>query len=320
MKLLEKIDRVPGGIILIPMLCTAIIRTLFPGALFVGGVTTKLFSTYGTQVFIGALLFLAGSQFRVKDTPKALCRGGVLLLGKIVIGVVLTVLYLRLFGRDGVLGISVLALCITVLSLNPGAFLAVVTAHGDAVDPPGFGLYNLVIVPTVPAVVLGMLDGAAFDYMGIITTLIPFLLGMLLGNLDGELRKMFGAATRPVLFFAGCDFGAAVDLLAAVRTGLSGLVLSLIYIVCCLGLLLLVDRKLLRQPGYASASLSCVAGASVSMPVLVGEMLPRYAPYAEAATAQVACCVVITTVFSCFFTRWVLKRYGEAPGRRGKKV
>lgn len=312
MKLLEKIDRLPGGIILVPMLCTAVIHTLFPSALQVGGITTKVFSTYGTQVFIGVMLFLAGAQFHVRDVPRAMCRGGVLLLGKVLIAVCLTVCFLQRFGQSGALGISALAFCIAMLSLNPGTFLAVSTEHGDAMDPPGFGLYNLLVVPAVPAVVLGVLDGAAFDYMGIVTTLIPFLLGMLLGNLDEELRKLFAGATRPMLFFAGCDFGAAVDLFAAVRSGISGLVLSAAYILFCGFGLLLVDRKLLRQPGYASASLSCIAGASVSMPPLVAEVLPQYAPYVEAATAQIACGVVLTTVFSCFFTRWVLKRWGGA--------
>lgn len=316
MKILEKIDKIPGGIILTPMLCTAIINTVCPQALLVGGVTTKLFSTYGTQVFIGALLFLAGSQLSVKDVPGALKRGGVLLLGKVLIAVVLTMIYLRLFEAEGILGIPVLAFCITVISLNPGTFLAVASAHGDSIDPPGFGLYNLVVVPTVPALILGVLDGAAFDYMGIVTTMVPFLLGMLLGNLDPDLKKLFGGAIRPMLFFAGCNFGAAVDLLAAVRTGLSGIALSLIYILFCALGLLLVDKLVLRQPGYAAASLSCVAGASVSMPAIVGEILPQYAPYAQTATAQIACAVVITTVFSCFFTKWVLHRYGEAPGRK----
>lgn len=316
MKLLNKIDRIPGGIILVPMLCTALINTVFPEALQVGGITTKLFSTYGTQVFIGALLFLAGAQFRVRDVPKALCRGGILLLGKVIIAVCLTVCFLRFFGQSGVLGISALAFCIAMLSLNPGTFLAVASEHGDSIDPPGFGLYNLVVVPAVPAVVLGVLDDAAFDYMGIVTTLVPFLLGMLLGNLDEDLRKLFAGATRPMLFFAGCDFGAAVNLLDAVRSGLSGLVLSGIYILCCGFGLLLVDRKLLRQPGYASASLSCIAGASVSMPPLVAEVLPQYAPYVESATAQIACGVVLTTVFSCFFTQWVLKRWGGAAEAR----
>lgn len=297
---------------MVPMFCTAVINTLFPGALQVGGITTKVFSTYGTQVFIGVMLFLSGSQFRVRDVPKAMCRGGVLLLGKILIAVCLTLCFLRLFGQPGIMGISVLGFCIAMLSLNPGMFLAVSTEHGDAMDSPGFGLYNLMVVPTVPIVVLGILDGAPFDYMSIVTTLFPFLLGMLLGNLDEDLRELFAGATRPMLFFAGCDFGAAVNLFAAVRSGLAGLVLSVIYILFCGFGLLLVDRKLLRQPGYASASLSCVAGASVSMPPLVAEVLPQYASYVEAATAQLACGVILTTVFSCFFTRWVLKRWGGA--------
>lgn len=312
MKLLKTMNRIPGGIILTPMLCTALLRTFCPAVLEVGGITTKLFTSYATQVFIGALLFLAGSQFRVKDVPKAMGRGGVLLLGKVIIAVVLTAVYLRLFGQAGVLGVSALAFCVVAVSLNPGTFLAVATVHGDELDPPGFGLYNLMVAPSVPAVVLGVLDGAAFDYMSVITTLIPFLLGMLLGNLDGELRTLFGGATRPVLFFAGCTFGSAVDLTAAVQTGVSGVLLSLVYIVfCCFGLLF-VDKVILRQSGYAAASLSCVAGASVSIPVIVGQMLPQYAPYGEAAAAQVACCVVITTVFSSIFTRWVLKRWGGA--------
>ena len=74
------------------MLCSALVNTFEPGLLQVGGVTTKLFSTYGTQVFIGALLFLAGSQLSVKDVGKALKRGGVLLLGRILIGIILAVI------------------------------------------------------------------------------------------------------------------------------------------------------------------------------------------------------------------------------------
>lgn len=315
MKLLNRIDKLPGGIILVPMLCTALINTFFPEILQVGGITTKVFSTYGTQVFIGVLLFLAGSQFSVKDVVPAMKRGGVLLLAKIIIAVAMTTIYLRVFGTEGVMGISVLSFCIVMISLNPGTFLAVSTAHGDSIDPPGFGLFNLVVVPSVPAIILGVLDGAKFDYMVLVTTLIPFLLGMLLGNLDQDMKKLFGGATRPMLFFAGCDFGAAVNLTAAVRTGLSGIAISILYILFCAGGMVLVDRKILRQPGYAGASLSCVAGASVSMPPLVAEILPQYADDAAAATAQIACAVVITTVFSCFFTKWVLKRYGDAPNR-----
>lgn len=307
MKLLKTIDRLPGGIILIPMLCTAVINTLLPAALQVGGVTTKLFSTYGTQVFIGALLFLAGSQLSFRDVPAAMKRGGVLLLGKIIIGALVTAIYMRLFGQEGILGIPTLALCVVILSANPGVYLAVVTAHGDELDPPGFGLFNLLSVPTIPMVILGVLDGGPFDYMSVITTLIPFLLGMLLGNLDPDMKQMFSGATRPVLFFAGFNFGAGVNLVAAVQTGISGIGLSLIYIVFAAFGLYLVDRIFLKRPGYAAASLSSVAGAAVSIPAIIGAQLPQYGQYADTATALVACTVVFTTIFNSIFTKWTLK-------------
>lgn len=306
MKILKTIDQLPGGIILVPMLCSALVNTLAPELLQVGGVTTKLFSTYGTQVFIGALLFLSGSQLAVRDVPKAMKRGGVLLLGKILIGVLLTALYLALWGQEGVFGIPALAFCVVVLSVNPGVFLAVANQHGDELDPPGFGLFNLLSVPTVPLVVLGVLDGGAFDYMSITTTLFPFLFGMLLGNLDPDMKRLFSGATKPILFFAGFNFGAAVDLFAVIGTGFSGFILSLVYIIFCAFGLLLIDRLVLRRPGYAAASLSAVAGAAVSMPAIIGETLPQYAVYGDAATALVACCVVFTTIFNGFFTKWIL--------------
>lgn len=307
MKILKTIDKLPGGIILVPMLCSALVNTFAPGLLQVGGVTTKLFSTYGTQVFIGALLFLAGSQLSVKDVGKALKRGGVLLLGRILIGVILTALYMSLWGAEGILGIPALAFCIVVLSVNPGVFLAVVNQHGDEIDPPGFGLFNLLSVPTVPLVVLGVLDGGRFDYMSIITTLFPFFFGMLLGNLDKDMKQLFSGATKPVLFFAGFNFGAGVDLFAVIGTGASGIALSLVYIIFGAFVLVLIDRLILRRPGYAAASLSAVAGAAVSMPQIIGEALPQYAPFAATSTALVACCVVLTTIFNAFFTKWIIQ-------------
>lgn len=308
MKILKTMDKLPGGIILVPMLFSALVNTFAPGLLQAGGVTTKLFSTYGTQVFIGALLFLSGSQLAFCDFGKAMKRGGVLLIGKILIGVLLTALYIALFGSEGVFGIPSLAFCIVVFSVNPGVYLAVVNQYGDELDPPGFGLFNLLSVPTVPLVVLGVLDGGAFDYMSIITTLFPFFFGMLLGNLDTDMKQLFSGATRPILFFAGFNFGAGVNLLAVIGTGMAGLLLSAAYLMSSGFGLLLIDRFVLRRPGYAAASLSAVAGAAVSIPAIIGETLPRYAVFADSATALVACCVVLTTIFNGFFTKWVLNR------------
>lgn len=308
MKLLEKIEKIPGGIVLVPMTITAVIHTFLPELLAVGGITTALFSDYAVMTFIGILLFLAGSQLQVRTVPAALMRGGVLLLVKLALAVALTLGYGALFGSNGIAGVSLLAFCITVCSLNPGTFLAVAAEHGDEVDIPGFAFYNLIVVPAVPALILGAAGGTAMDWMGILTTLIPFLLGMLLGNLDPDFRALFATTARPVLFFAGFTFGASVDLLAAARCGGAGFLLTGLYLLICATILYFTDRLVLKQPGYASVSLSCVSPASVSMPTIVAAVLPQFEPYASAATAQIAATVVLTTVVCTLLTRQVLRR------------
>lgn len=315
MKILKFLDRIPGGIILVPMLVTALINTFCPAVLQAGGITTKLFSGYATQSFIGVLLFLAGSQLAVRDVGAAFKRGGVLLLARILIAVIVSVAYLKAFGTDGILGVSAMTVCVFMCSLNPGTFLATAAQHGDKYDMPAFGLYNLMVVPAVPTIILGMAEGAPFDYMSLITTIAPFVLGMILGNLDPDMKQLFSTATRPMLFFLGFTFGANVDLIGAARNLPIGLLISAVYCVIYMTLLLLVDRKVLRQPGYGSMSTCSIAGASIAMPPVIVQTLPQYADHVAAATAQIACAVLITTVLCVFATNFVLKKYGDSPLR-----
>ena len=66
MKILQRIDKIPGGIVLVPMAITAVIHSFAPEALNIGGITTALFSASSTTCFIGLLLFLSGSQLKSK--------------------------------------------------------------------------------------------------------------------------------------------------------------------------------------------------------------------------------------------------------------
>lgn len=75
---------VPGGTLIVPMLLTALINTLFPQALSVGGTTTPLFKT-ASMAIIGFILFCSGAAIN----PALLCRllknNGVYFIMKIVI-------------------------------------------------------------------------------------------------------------------------------------------------------------------------------------------------------------------------------------------
>ena len=51
MDILGKVNKVPGGIMVVPMLITAVINTFAPGALKIGGPVTGAFSGYGAMAF-----------------------------------------------------------------------------------------------------------------------------------------------------------------------------------------------------------------------------------------------------------------------------
>ena len=62
MDILGKVNKVPGGIMVVPMFITALINTFIPAALKIGGPTSGAFSGAGAMATIGMLLFTAGSQ------------------------------------------------------------------------------------------------------------------------------------------------------------------------------------------------------------------------------------------------------------------
>ena len=104
------LTKVPAGMMVIPLLLGSVLATLCPQVLEIGGLTTALFSSAGTNTLLGVLLFSMGTTLQVRDMPKVLKRGGVLLLSKFAIGAVLGSLVGKIFGDAGFLGLSALAI------------------------------------------------------------------------------------------------------------------------------------------------------------------------------------------------------------------
>ena len=55
--ILKILNKVPAGMMVIPLLLGSVLATLFPQALQIGGLTTALFSSAGTNTLLGVLLF-----------------------------------------------------------------------------------------------------------------------------------------------------------------------------------------------------------------------------------------------------------------------
>ena len=54
--------KIPGGLLIVPMLLAAIINTMLPSLFQIGDPTTALFTSKGTMVLIGMILFISGTQ------------------------------------------------------------------------------------------------------------------------------------------------------------------------------------------------------------------------------------------------------------------
>ena len=151
--ILKHMQKVPGGLMIVPMLITAIINTIWPEALQIGGSTTGAFST-GTMTIIGIVLVISGSQLKLSQLAACLKRGGVLCLVKILLGFAAFFIVQAIWGIDGVAGMSLLALVIAFSSCNPGVYLALINDYGDTTDKTVLGLMSLVSVPALPLLIL----------------------------------------------------------------------------------------------------------------------------------------------------------------------
>jgi 2-keto-3-deoxygluconate permease len=63
MKLKANVERIPGGMMVVPLILAAPINTLFPQALAIGGFTTALFKN-GAMTLIGMFLVLYGWRYK----------------------------------------------------------------------------------------------------------------------------------------------------------------------------------------------------------------------------------------------------------------
>ena len=96
-KLMQK---VPGGLIIVPMLIGVLANTFIPNVLEIGGFTSGMFKT-GTACLLGMFLLLNGASIDVKKIGMPLYKGCTLTLMKFVVGIVLGLLVAKIGGAAG---------------------------------------------------------------------------------------------------------------------------------------------------------------------------------------------------------------------------
>lgn len=308
MNILDRVQKIPGGMMVVPMAIAALINTLIPSVLQIGNPLTATFTSKGTMCVVGMMLVFTGIQIKPKQIILCLRRGGILSGIKIVIGIVIGILIMKLFGMNGVLGISTLAWVACLTSCNPGLYIALMNDYGDEIDRVNYVLLNVIGLPFIPVCILGFANGNGLDYKSIIATMVPLLLGMFLGCLDPKIREFSKDGVKVLIPFMGFCLGVNINLGLAIHSIGKGMLLFLVYMVFNFIPLYLIDTKLLKQRGHSSAAISCVAGLAMTVPGLMAESDKSYLQYVNEATAQLAFVVVISAIVTPWLVRKVVMK------------
>lgn len=191
MKILKNVKKVPGGLMMIPLLLATIINTFMPEIMQIGSFTTAIFSAEGTATIIGICLFCLGTNFKIKDIKESLKRGGVLLITKVLSGAIIGIIINTYFGFKGIIGISTIAIIGASTNSNNNLYLTLVNEYGDEKDLAAQGVLNFNTGAFFTLVILGIAGTANIPIMSLISAIGPFLIGMLIGNLDEEIGEFF---------------------------------------------------------------------------------------------------------------------------------
>ncbi len=197
--ILEKMNKVPGGLIIIPLLVAILINTFAPQVLSIGGPTTALFKV-GSSAMMGIFLLICGTSINIRQAGLPLYKGAVLLFLKCLAGALAVWVAGTLFGPSGFLGISTLALIACLTSSNSSLYIALCSNYGDASDAGAISVFCIKDGPFVTMMVLGVSGPANIPFAALLSMLIPLLIGMLWGgNLDERFKQLCAAAQPLVI-------------------------------------------------------------------------------------------------------------------------
>jgi 2-keto-3-deoxygluconate permease len=311
MKIKRVVERIPGGMMIVPLFLGAIVNTLAPN-------TAKTFGSFTGALFTGALPILAvfyvcmGSTIELKATPYILKKGGTLFLTKVVIAAIVGSILGRLWGEGpvhgGVLaGLSTLAVVAAMNDTNGGLYMALMGQFGEARDVAAYSIMSIESGPFLTMVTLGVAGLSAFPWQALVGAILPLAVGMLLGNLDHELRDFLRPAVPVMIPFFAFALGAGINLTTVVRAGLLGLLLG-VFVVLVTGIALFATDKLTGGTGVAGLAAASTAGNAAAVPAIVAAANPVYKPAADAATVLVATSVVVTAICVPLVTAWWHRR------------
>ena len=356
MKLKAAIERIPGGLMLVPLLLGATLNTvdqahlswleaalkalggspaknghyefLRLGAVPTEGVTSfteSLFKT-GALTLIALFLFCVGSQMTLRIGARALGKGALLTTTKFIVGTLVGLGMGKVFDPfNGFGGLSTLAIVAAMTNGNGGLFAALTGQYGNRSDVGALSVLSLNDGPFLTMIALGLM-GERFPAVVFLAVLLPLVLGLLLGNIDPDVREFLRPGEKLIIPFFAFALGAGMNLAVFAQWNLllGGVTLGLMTL-CITGgamwLALGLFRFRSRITAFAEAS---AAGNATATPAAIAAAAaaagsPNAAAYqgiVGIATAQISIAVIFTALL-CPVAVMLADRWQRARGIDG---
>jgi 2-keto-3-deoxygluconate permease len=309
------IDRIPGGMMIVPLFLGALFKTFLPG-------TPQFFGSFTGALFNAPLTILAvfyvcmGATIEFNATPYILKKGGALFAAKVgtavVLGIVLGRIWHEMPVASGILaGLSTLAVVAAFNDTNGGLYMALMGQFGSPRDVAAYSIMSVESGPFLTMVTLGVAGLSAFPWQALVGAILPLMAGMILGNLDREMRELLGRAVPVLIPFFAFALGAGIDLATVWKAGLLGVGLGVAVVLITGPVLWAVDR-LTGGNGTAGLAAASTAGNAAAVPAIVAAANPAYKPAAAAGTVLVATSVVVTAILVPIVTAWWYRRVSPA--------
>lgn len=295
--------RFPGDTIVVPMIIGVLLNSIVPSFLQIGSFWTSV--VHGTGALVGIFLFFLGASMNIHSAGQAFKKGGVIIVTKIALSILLGFAIAFLF-HDSFLGLSSLAVIGGISVANNALYSGIVATMGDDSDKGAVGITSLSVGPTVTMIALSSAGLASVSLGAIIGSILPLVLGMVIGALSPALKKILSAGVTPSIIVVGFALGANMSIAQLFKGGVSGILLGVITTLV-IGSVTVLMEKLLCHDGIAAAAISSTAASAVANPQALADVDPKYAAICPIATAQIAASVIVTSFLTPWFTAQIAK-------------
>lgn len=306
--LLNKMKKLPGGLVIIPLLIAVILATFVPQVFQIDGYVTALFYD-GNAAMMGLFLIVCGSAINIKQVGMPLYKGVTLTAVKFILGVLLGLLVGKIAGPGGFLGLTPFVIIAAITNSNGSLYISLSSQFGNASDTGAISILSLNDGPFFTLVALGATGLASIPFMSMVAVLVPLLIGFVWGNIDAGFRRACQTAQPIITFFMTISIGSKTDVSTLVKAGASGIVLGLISAATAVLFFIIFNILLPKKERNAmGAAVGTTALNSAQTPAAVGQADPSMAQYVDMATAQCATASVIT-LFLCPFIVAAFDKY-----------